>query len=74
MIVFPLVMPESKIVFVTDLWATILKLYFLIVIPLDIGFDYRILYTSGYIVTFLFGIMLMSEFVLKLFTVYYEYG
>ena len=70
----PILLPDSNFVFFLELASTFVKLYFVIVIPLDIGFDCGILYKEGRPITFVFGLLLILYFCSKLLVVYYEYG
>ena len=67
-------MPESKYAFFMEIFSMLIKLYFVIVIPLDIGFDSGILYKGGKTITLVLSLLLIAYFFNKLFIVYYEFG
>ncbi|CAK87680.1 unnamed protein product (macronuclear) [Paramecium tetraurelia] len=70
----PIIYPQSVSKIIWDLCLCIVLIYFFIMIPLELAFNNSIMYFQSIWLTVPFYLFLIIDYLMKMNTVYYEYG
>ncbi|CAK56642.1 unnamed protein product (macronuclear) [Paramecium tetraurelia] len=72
--VMPIIYPQSISKIIWDLCLCFVLIYFFIMIPLQLAFNTSLMYMQSIWLTTPFYVFLISDYLMKMNTVYYEYG